>query len=102
MTESNSEAVARALPTVAEMSTGHAVRRLRRNAEELRRLADDFDRSASDLARVPSAGFRTAVGVVSEVLHAHATWLANASLETAVTYAAEADVARAALSAAER
>lgn len=86
-------------PTVNEQirdsSKRHTQRRIRKNAVDLRRLADEYDRIADDLDRVPSPGRSNHVSVAKDAIHAHAMWVANAQLESAVESAAEADVAAA-------
>ncbi len=81
--------------TAAQYSIEHAQRRIRTNAADLRKLADSFDRAADALGKVPSPGRQRAAEVAAYIIHEHAVWLMNASLHTAVEYAAEADLCRA-------
>lgn len=78
--------------TAAGYSRGHAQRRIRKNADELRRLAADFDRIAGDLDSVPGPGRARAAEVAGRIIHEHAVWLMNAQLHVAVGYAAEFDL----------
>lgn len=79
--------------TEVEWTRGFAQDRIRTAAAGLRDLADKFDRCADELDKVPTPGRATHVNVAVAVCHEHATWLANARLEDAIRYAAEADVA---------
>lgn len=80
------------MKTSNEYSSEYAQGRLRTNAADLRTLADKFDRIAAELDQVPSPGRARHVDVAVQAIHEHATWLANAHLESAVRYAAEADI----------
>lgn len=77
--------------TVQSWQREHAQRRIRKNAEDLRRLADTFNRIADDLGTVPSPGRTLHVDVAAQIVHEHAVWLMNAQLHSAVQYAAAAD-----------
>lgn len=79
------------LPTAAEMSRGHAARRLRVNAADLHRLAATVESIANEVERGPTRTSPVLAEIAARAIHELAVWLMNAQLHVAVTYAAEAD-----------